>query len=392
MKKYYLLILLLFPFLGIAQQPFSLNQGGASHEGYFTTLLYENVRGKIIVKVTINSKSYRFIVDTGAPTMITKAVFDELKPDILHKLPVADANGRKDSLTVVNLKNLSIGEVIFNDIPTLVAKDSFIFDCHRVDGFIGSNLLRNSIFSISSNGNKIILTDQVEKLTLEKKQGSDLILDKSQSSPYLQVRLKGAKTGTARVLFDLGMEGLFDLALKHYAILEKENILLQLGKATGSSTFGLHGLGRDTLSYRLRLPELQVNGAKLKNVSVNTTTSENSRLGSELLGYGIITIDYKNKKFYFEPFKTDIDLYQQAFPVSITFKDNKALIGIIWDESLGSQIAINDRVVAIDDKDYANITLCDFIVGDKILGGKDKAMLTLEDSKGVIKKIEIAKK
>lgn len=392
MKKYCLIILLLAPFFSLAQQHFSMNQGGTSQDGYFTQLPYVNVRGKLIVKVEINGKTYRFIVDTGAPTMITKALFNALKPDLLHKIPVADANGAQDSLTVVSLKNISIGSVIFNYIPTLVAKDSFIFDCHRVDGFIGSNLLRNSIFHISSRENKITITDQVEKLKLDQKQGSDLILDRAQSSAYLQVKLKGGKTGTARVLVDLGMEGLFDLALKHYKVFEKENIFSQLGKSTGSSTFGLHGLGRDTLAYRLRLPELQVNGAKLKNISVNTTTSENSRIGSELIAYGVVTIDYKNKKFYFEPYAADVDVSQQAFPVSISFKDHKAVVGIIWDESLKGKIAVNDQVIAVDDKDYTQITLCDFITGNKLFEGKDKLMLTLEDATGTIKKLEIVKK
>ncbi|WP_199121143.1 retropepsin-like aspartic protease [Pedobacter sp. ASV28] len=381
----------LFTERSYAQEQFTLNQGGTNQKEYFTEVSYESVRGKLIVKATIKGKEYRFILDTGAPNMITKVLFDELKPKVLRKVPVGDGNGKVDSLTIVSLNEITLGNVVFNDIPTLVAKDPLILDCHKVDGFIGSNMLRNSTISFLSKEHKIILTDQPEKLKLKKKQSSDLFLTPSQSSPFFKTKVRGKNSGVVQLLFDTGMEGLYSLALKHYTVFEKENIFSLVAKSKGSNTIGIHGMENDAVQYRLRIPELDINGAILKNVSVQSTASDNSRMGSDLLQYGSVTLDYKNKKFYFEPFEAVVDLYAGSFPVSIIPKDNKAFIGIIWDEKLKDKINVNDQVLAIDEVDYSHLALCDLIVKTKIFEGKTEATLTVQNASGVVSKVTINK-
>ncbi len=388
MNKIYFIFLFLIPIICDAQIP-TLNQGNVKSIGYFSEIPYENVRDKIIVSAVIGQKTYRFILDTGAPTTITKSLFEELNLPVLNKLPVIDANGQQDSLLITSLNDISLGEVVFKNTPVLIAKDAFIFDCHKVDGFIGSNLLRNSIVRISYKDLKITLTDMVERLALNKKQSTDLVLNTVQSSPYIDVRVKGRKLATARVLFDSGMEGLYDVSLKHYALFKAHNIFVEEGEGMGSGGLSLNGNGSDTTQYRLRLPELNINGAILTNVSAQTTASDNSRIGAELLHYGVITLDYKNKKFYFDPYEARKDLTKDLMPVSVTVKDKKLVVAIIWDENLKDKIAINDRILAVDEKDYTSFNPCDFVVGNSIFEKKNKVMVTIENSKGVVSKVEL---
>lgn len=392
MKKIYFVLLLSFiAFSSYSQQKFTLNEGDANQKGYFTAIEYESVRGKVIVKAAIGGKTYRFIVDTGAPNVITKALFKELNPTVLSKVQAQDGNGKVDSITVVRLNEITLGNVVFNGIPALVSNDSFIFECHKVDGFIGSNMLRNSIVQFSSKDHKMILTDQSSKLALDKKYGSDLVLTPSQSSPYFKVKVKGENKGTVELLFDLGMEGLYDLALRHYSVLEKENIFTVLAKSKGSRVMSLNGMASDTTLYQLRLPELNINGGYLKNVSVQTTASNNSRIGSDLLKYGLVTLDYKNKKFYFQSFESSVDIYKKELPISITLKDNKLVVGVIWDETLKDKISLGDQLIAIDDINYSNVDLCNVITQPSMFEGKDQFTLTLQGSDGVIKKVTINK-
>ncbi|UIR57433.1 retroviral-like aspartic protease family protein [Sphingobacterium sp. SRCM116780] len=390
-KTYFLLLFSLIVSYSYSQEIFTLNQGGTDQKAYFSEVNYESVRDKIIVKAIINGKNYRFIVDTGAPNMITKKVFEALNPTILKKIPIADANNKTDSLTVVLLSEIKLGNVTFNNIPTLVAEDTFIFDCHEVDGFIGSNMLRNTIVRFSSKDHKIILTDETIQLPLNKNQRSDLILTPAQSSPFLTTTVKGKGKGKIELLFDTGMEGMFDLALKHYAILEKENIFDELAKSNGQGLLGLNGLGNDTIQHLLRVPELTINGTLFKNVSIQTTPNLNSRIGANLLKYGIVTVDYKNKKFYFEPFDTTVDLLEKHFPITISIKKNKAVIGTVWDEKLKDEISQGDELLAVDDMNYEDINPCDLITKTKILEGKTQVTLTLKNSKGLLKKIFISK-
>lgn len=381
MNRFYLLIFLIIPTFSGAQT-FTLNKGNVKEPGYFTVIDYQNIRGKVIVNATIANNSYRFILDTGAPTMITKKVFDQLGLTTTSHLPIKDGNNRPDSLIASQLREITLGGIVFNDVPVLVANDPLLFDCHKVDGFIGSNLLRNSIISISPKEMKLTLTDQVEKLMLNQRHAADLVLNKSQSSPYISVRLKNKKSAAAMVLFDTGMEGLYDVALEHYRLLEKGNIFKVSGKSNGNSTLSLNGAGTDTLQYRLHLAELQINSAVFRNVNAQTTASGNSRIGSELLDYGKVTVDYLNKKFYFEPLQTINDAAKDQFPLAMTIKENKLVVGIVWQDSLMGKVKIGDQILRVDDKDYSKFDTCEFINGKSIFEGKEQVTLTIVDANG----------
>ena len=123
-----LMLFCLSPILSYSQDDFTLNQGGTTQTNYYTELSYEDIRWAPIIKVTINEKEYRFLLDTGAPNAISKKLFDELKPELIKKVPVLDANNYENNLNIVRLKEIKIGTVTFHDIPTAVPNDPFFFD------------------------------------------------------------------------------------------------------------------------------------------------------------------------------------------------------------------------------------------------------------------------
>lgn len=375
-----------------SQEDFTLNDGGTSQKNYYTEIEYQDIRWTPIIKVTINGKEYRFALDTGAPNTITKALFDVIKPKILSKIPIHDSNDNVDSLNVVNLSEITVGGVVFNDIPTVVPKDMFFFDCLKIDGFIGSNMFRNSIVQFSPKNRKIILTDQLEKLNLNQNQSTDLFLTQMQSNPVVNVKLIGKGSGTIPTLFDTGFAGFFDIALTHFGYAEQAEIFNVLGKSIGRTNMGLYGVGDKTKQYRLRVPDLSINGAVFKNVNVNTTAGDDSTIGARLLNFGVVTVDYKNRKFYFEPFEPTVDLLEGMFPINYMPKDNKVFIEMVWDEQLKEKISVDDQVLAIDDVDYTNISMCDFLLKTDLYEGKNQAILTLKTPGGTVKKVTINKK
>ncbi len=363
------------------QTGFSFNQGGSNPIDYFSTIPYENINDKIIVSVQIKEKIYRFILDTGAPTTISSKFFYEINPSLIAKIPISDANQITDSLSVVRLNDITIGDVTFTNIPALVAKNNIIFECFQVDGFIGSNLLRNSVVQINNNSKYLIITNDEKKLALNPKHSSDLFLDK-QSSPVVSIYFKKKKV-KEQVLFDLGMNSLYDLSLNHFNLFKQYKIFEILGNSKGSNSLGLFGVAQDTIQYRLRLPEMEINGTKILNITTQTTIDDNSRIGSKILEYGIVTIDYKNKKFYFAPFlKNEIDATQKKFPIDFVPRNNQLYIGFIWDDKLDDNISVGDQIIAIDEISYENRNICDFMTKDAVFRDKDKVTLITRNIKG----------
>jgi predicted aspartyl protease len=376
--------------LSVGQGSFTFNQGQSKSLEYFAVIPYENVKGKIIIKAVINEKLYRFILDTGAPTTVTKDLYNDLQLKTINKLPVYDQSGRVDSMVVVSLKEISIGDVTFTDVATLVAEKTLILECFQVDGFIGSNLLRNSVVQFNDSNKTISITNNEKRLNLNPKESSDLFLDKFQSNPFFWINLENKKKVSEQLLFDSGMDDFYNLSLIHYSIFEKKNIFKILARANGSYSMGLHGASNDTISYKLQLPKMKINGTELNNVSVKTTASANSRIGSQLIEKGIVTIDYKNKKFYFSSkFGGKIDLFEKSLPVELIYRNDEIQVGIVWDDELRHKIKPGDKIIAVDDFSYEDIDVCDIIRNEPRLKDKERFTLTIKTETGVVEKVTI---
>jgi hypothetical protein len=386
-----LILFCLSSILSYSQDNFTLNQGGTTQTNYYTELSYEDIRWAPIIKVNINGKEYRFLLDTGAPNAISKKLFDELKPEVIKKVTVADANNYENNLNIVRLKEIKIGTVTFHDIPTAVPNDPFFFDCLGVDGFIGSNLLRNSILQLSSKSRKMIITDQPEKLKLQNKKGTEMYLTTNQSLPLVTLEYLGKGSGSIPTLFDTGSAGFIEHSLSQFMQIEQAQVFDIQAKGKGKSTLGLYGFGKDTTQYRLKLPELKINGTSFKNVNLITTLGDNSTIGSRVLDYGVVTLNYIDKKFYFEPYEANYDLSEGLFPVSLIPVGNQLHVGTIWEEKLKEKLTPGDQVIAIDGIDYSTVSSCDIIKKEAIFIGKTQAILTLRDTNGKTRKVTILK-
>lgn len=366
--------------------------GEAKKENYFSRISYDTVSAKIIVPVQIDGKTYRFILDTGAPTTISTELFQKLKPTVIQKLHITDVNNAADSLPIVSLNELALGDVTFTDVRALVAEPNIIFDCFGVDGFIGSNMLRHSIIQLNHQTKQLVLTDSKKKLALNKKQSSSLYLDK-QASPYIWIRLANQKKVKEQVLFDTGMGALYDLSLRSLTQFEPYQIFIERAKAIGSNSFGFFGAANDTLQYRLLLPQLEINNGILTDVPVETTVDSNSRIGADLLLYGVVTIDYRDRKFYFAPFsKNPTHLMTKDFPISLMPRDGKLFIGFVWEQALEGQVSRGDQVLSIDGKNYEQIDLCTLILNPDTFTNKEQVTVKIKDSNGGVHELLITRK
>ena len=152
MKKVLILFLVSFSLTIFAQDGLSsVNNDSTIQQSYHTLIPYESVNGKIIIKVNIKGKPYRFILDTGSLTLISKRLYDELNLKIIYKVCVNDQSALKDSMNVVSVDEIVIGDFTFNNVEAFALKESnSLVECFNVDGFIGSNILSPFIVQISS--------------------------------------------------------------------------------------------------------------------------------------------------------------------------------------------------------------------------------------------------
>lgn len=124
----------------------------------------------------------------------------------------------------------------------------------------------------------------------------------------------------------------------------------------------------------LEATDLLISGINFKNVITETTHSANSRIGSAILNYGTVTLDYINKRFYFCP---TLNTTQRTWGIAPIFKDNRFVVGVIWDKSLSDKVNLGDEILQIDDIDYQSANFCDFVNGSVKTLSDDKNEVTI---------------
>ena len=373
-----------------AQEGPQWNQGNIEQQNYFLEIPYTEVGEKIIIEVEIDNKLRKFIFDTGAgfSALISEKLYQEMQSNSIHQLDVYDSSGQADSMKTLLLPLLKINELSFTDIFSIVANNSsggFILECFDVDGMLGSGLFKNSIVQIDSRNKVMIITDDKDKLQLNPELSNEMKLEPQSSLPIITTLLIKEDQGVAlELLFDTGDNSFFTISKSnyHFFVENNFNIFDKISESEGATSFGLHGPVKQH-HYLLTLSGLAVDESTLfKDLVVRTTHTDNSRIGSEILKYGKITLDYKNRLFYFENYDNifEINLTEKVWQIEPTVENNKFVVGIIWDKSLINEINVGDEILKFDDTDYQNKNICEIMLMAKE-SKKQEADVTLKDIK-----------
>jgi hypothetical protein len=187
-----------------------------------------------------------------------------------------------------------------------------------------------------------------------------MLLDQ-QGSPFLKFKI-GRKISEF-VMFDSGSDVLYSMAHGKIKKFSKANDFVIIHKARGSNQIGLYGMADSEETFLLRIPAAQLNGAHINNIISETSNNSNSRLGSAILPYGILTLDYSMKKYYYQPYSENTTYQSEEFQISPTFIENKLCVGKIWAKELEQAVSVGDEIISINDFQVDNITLCDAIGG-----------------------------
>lgn len=368
-------------------QAFDFNQGGFQEENYLVELPYENIRGKIVVTVLVSGQPKRFILDTGAPMAISERVYQEINPPIFSKQEISDINNKKDSLVIVLLNDLKLNNSLISGIPAVVIKDGILKECFDVDGFIGSNALRNSVIQFDSKSKIIRIASDISKLNISAAKETDIVLDR-QSSPILKIKI--GKNISEMLIFDSGADEFYSMSNENLKKFKKAKGFEILAESDGSNSIGLYGVADNTRTFRLAIPSLIFNEVEISDVVAESHSDENSRIGAKVLDYGIFTIDYQKRKSYFEPFEQHLKSNEKFWTVNPSFMEGKLVVGKIWTKEIKKMISIGDPIVSINGMSTAGMTICDVLM-KLSLDTLMKATIEVKTKSGQIETIEIAK-
>ena len=387
MKKLYPLLILFFLTNALIAQVVTVNQGKFEQKNYLQEIPYRKISGIPVVQVSINGKMYNFGFDTGAPFVcISDKLFKELNLPVLSQRKVGDSSGESKKVRFISLPEAKLQEItFFNTYGIVFHEESEWLECMEIDGIIGKNMFGNSLVHFDEQNNHIIITDNINELSLKGKKYQKMKV--IGTKPFITVTMeKGENKAVDKVVFDSGQSDFLEVSTSRF----KNYVFDEIAEGEGRLGYGAHGLAGKQKHSLLNLPELVINGIKFNDVKITTTYYNHSRIGAKLLEYGTVTLDYQKKRFYFEPYENmnTSELSKTLWAIFTNIQNNKLVVETIWDKELESQINVGDEVLSINEIDLQSMDFCALLLID--IPESDTQIWKLKDiHTGEIKQIEI---
>ena len=121
-------------------------------------------------------------------------------------------------------------------------------------------------------------------------------------------------------------------------------------------------------------------GTEFVHVISISTKAVKSRIGADLLRYGKATLNFKQKRFYFEAFDSIVDLQEEVWSFSPTVKNGQVVVGIVWDESLSTSLKSGDSIIKMNEVDTGSMDICDLLVKASPLQDQNELNIIFKDS------------
>ncbi|KJY78817.1 aspartyl protease family protein [Vibrio nigripulchritudo] len=263
------------------------------------------IGNKILLYASINGKRYSFIMDTGAPTILTKEVADELGIEAMGTNKGRDANNNLVSMDISIADSIEIGDVAFRNVPV------FIFDpsglpsakCFLDGGIIGAEILPLAAWQLNFKDSEIVITSDVRKLDYTKGAARAILKESGYPHhPILEHRINDKFTDN--LMFDTGNTEVLQLNQLALDQMITDGVLSN-PKIEGHGSFGesAGGQAESTVYYQTPIESMEVGGLELKDFHAWTRATPPSLLGAKLLENHIVTLDYPNRDAYFYKFQ-----------------------------------------------------------------------------------------
>lgn len=110
------------------------------------------------------------------------------------------------------------------------------------------------------------------------------------------------------------------------------------------------------------------------------TTSGMSRIGTDLLYYGKVIMDYRKRLFYFIPNQPDTvpDMYRKTWNVEITVMNDYLTAGFIW-ESAAKDLSGGERIVEVNGKRFGKVDMYEAMTTNLVDLSGDEATIVVID-------------
>ncbi len=347
----------------------------------------ELLANKMYVQLELGSKQRRFVVDTGSPSMLDKALAEELGLPMVGESNGRDAHGQIIKSRVVQA-DLTLGDVGFEHVPMFVAdfSSSPALKLFVGDGVLGSELLSLGAWQFDWSQARLRFATDVRRLpNIESAEAVPLSDFGYPHAPYFDVVF--AKKARSKAMFDTGSPSYFAISEPDMQGSRAAGGLTGAWLGFGSAGASLGGAAPNTELAKVGLKSLKVSDLVLGPVVSEVRGLSPSLLGARLLDHFIITLDHQSQTAFFVPIDPSLralPAVPSGFGFSVSYQDT-IQISAIWDGSpakaAGLQVgdvihSVNGVAVSLNDADIRRLIVA--LTEEHIELGIDGKTISLE--------------
>lgn len=260
---------------------------------------YDNQLIKLKARINNTPIDYSFILDSGAPTIISDSIVLKNHLNYVDSKLAYDANGLEQTFDLYKIKHFSISNKSFENVK--VISNEFVTQIPAVKGranggLIGANLMDNTIWMIDYLKKEITVTDVFDSLRIPENSFSTTMFKNENGNPMIDVTLSDSKK--IPVMIDLGFNG--SVLLPHqYFNNTLFNDSLNLVKKQKVST----GFGSDEKEVKYQFIKGFKSG-ELNEINVKSSIGNSDALaliGNDFLQNYTIIMDFIHNQMIFIP-------------------------------------------------------------------------------------------
>ena len=310
-----------------------------------------------VCSVQINGKDYTFLIDTGAPTIISEEIFQELGLQKDYTANVADSQNNRQKQKFAMLPNIKIGNLEFQNIGSVVIDlRNGPLKCFGFDGIVGANLMAKSFWRFNYQDSTATVAQKLSAFDVAQYDFSLDFAPKSQKTPVLKGQVADKNLSFT---FDTGYSGNIEVQndYEFYKNIAPKNTFIT---RQGSSTIGLYGLGENTQTFEMK-SDVQIDKVSFAGEIVSSGAS--TLIGNDFLKDYIFVIDWQANKIYLKKNGVPAPKTLESFGFSYLHIEGKFKVTSLFEEAK-VPLKIGDEILKINDIDLTKPDLdpCDVIV------------------------------
>ena len=298
----------------------------------------------LFCQVVIEGRPYKFILDTGAPTVISMELYEALGLKEERALRVVDSQKNKAKQILSVIPSLRLGNMEFRNIACVaIDLKAMSTACFGIDGFIGANLLSELIWQFDYANKEAIASRDITAFGVDTFDLALAFHEDNKKTPKVNGEVNGRKLSFT---FDTGSSGhvsVFNDYAHHMEATNGERFITSYG----SGALGIYGAAANERMFTMK-QAVTLDGRTFEHQLIEGGKS--NLLGNRFLKDHLFVLDWSTRRVYLDRRPSAAPQVMEGFGMWYRFEEGRArVVEVVEGRSIPVQVG--DEVLRIDTTD-----------------------------------------